>query len=324
MTSRRRRRVLVKRVKHALLVVPECLLVVLGLLLIPPLPHCVIVALSRFAGRMASLRCFPWTKMIEYNLRYIYGDRRTEAERRALVREVNTNVVRMVLEVFWFSWFTGSRTRRYVTLDEDFRAILAAPDGALLVTAHIGNWELGALRCAAEGFPVLSVHADFGHSVTNSLMQWIRSHTGCRSVPRAGAAVALLRALHGGDKIALLLDQYIPVRQGGMFSRILGRPAIVSGLVGVLSARRKAKVVSVACVHTGGGRYRFRVYSVLQGDHGMKPEEVTHWIADSLTRQIEDQPGQWFWMYRRWRHVPPGENPADYPPYAVCYKEGRD
>ena len=324
MTPERRARLRRRRVRNALRVVPECLSVILLWLLIPALPHRAMLALAWLCGRVASLPFFAQTKAIDLNLRFIYGDRKTAEERRRLVREVNGNAVRMFLEYFWYSWFTTRRVRRHVAIDESIRPVLESPEGVLLVSGHLGNWEVGALRSSVEGIPLTSVYAPIGHPVTQWLMRRMRSHTGGHIVPREGAAVALLRTLRDGGKIALLLDQYIPVRQGGMFSKILGRPAIVSGLVGLLSARRRAPVASAGCVHVGGGNYVFKLFRMLPGDHGMTPEQVTHWVADSITRQIEEYPGQWFWMYRRWRHVPPGEDPADYPPYAVTYKEGRD
>ncbi len=166
------------------------------------------------------------------------------------------------------------------------------------------------------GHPLTSVYAPLGGALTRKRMDDMRTAAGQVLVPREGVVVSLLRALRQGHFIGLLLDQHTPVNSGGIFVDFLGLPATVSGLAALLSIRRKVPIYVVHCRLLESGHYRVESHGVLPGDHGLDEKEVTQWIADRLGEAILKTPQQWLWRYRRWRYIPPGDDPARFPFYA--------
>ena len=81
-----------------------------------------------------------------------------EAKRRIrrLVRKNFRNFSYYLIDFFRFSRFDAEEMKRLVKFSglENVRAARFAGKGALGVTAHVGNWELGGMMLALSGFPV--------------------------------------------------------------------------------------------------------------------------------------------------------------------------
>ena len=309
-----------KRVFHALLVPVELLLVHLAMFAIPRLSRGRALGLSRFIGGCAMCLSRRDTRHMRANLRLIYGDTMDKAEEKRFMRSVWNHAGLILIDFFWFLKDTHQRVMEYVEIDPSFTALSRGTDGCLGITAHIGNWELAAHSMCEHGREVTSVFAPIGATrLTQKALLASREASGQRLVARQGAVLHLLRALRNGTIVGLLLDQFTKVTQGGMFVDFLGMPAPISKIAGVLQTRRHCAIHIVACLHQGNGHYRSFESAVLPGDSGLSEEEVTQWVADRLSDLVRQCPEQWLWMYRRWRHVKPGDDPARYPYYAHSF-----
>ena len=306
-----------KKLARALLIPLELLLVRLASFALPRLSRRGILRLSRFIGACAMRFGRRDNRFMQANLRLVYGDSMDDAERRRFMRAVWNHASLVLLDFFWFLRDTHERVLRHVDIDPSFLALSRGTTGCMGVTAHLGNWELVAHSMCESGRQVTSVFAPIGATrLTQNALLASREASGQLLVEKRGAAVHLVRTLRKGGIVGLLLDQYTKVLDGGMFVDILGMPAPISKVAGVLHVRMKCPVHIVACVHQGDGRYRAFQAAELPADAPLDEEETTQWIADQITALVRQYPEQWLWMYRRWRHVAPGTDPALYPDYA--------
>lgn len=314
-----------RRVVHALLVIPELVLVRLALWIVPRLSRRRILCLARFLGGCAFRLDGRANRHMRANLALVYGDSQTEAERRQFMRAVWNHAALVLLDCVWFLRDTTARILAYVDFDPSFRALATESTGSLGVTAHLGNWELAAHAMCALGREVSSVFAPIGATrFTQQALLASRETVGQHLVERQGAVLHLLRALRDGQIVGLLLDQFNKVSEGGMFVSILDMPAPISKIAGVLHRRRHCPVHVVACVHTGDGHYRASVFDTLPPSANLSDDNATRWVANTLSRLIRAYPEQWLWMYRRWRHIFPGDTPARYPYYAHYFNPLKD
>jgi KDO2-lipid IV(A) lauroyltransferase len=199
---------------------------------------------------------------------------------------------------------------------EHFAAAEAASEGkgALVVSAHCGNWELGGLRVATLGIPLAAVFRGLSHPVLDAALLSIRTGAGSAPVDyqqiRMGrAGISLVRALKAGRKVVVLLDQNAP-REEGVFVPFFGRRACVR--TGPLKlAMRAGAPILVACSHRNsiGGGHRLRIHAPVwvPSDSGTGPDAVRP-CAEKITALIEaeirEDPTQWIWTHRRWRTQP--------------------
>lgn len=262
--------------------------------------------------------------IIRANLELVFGPPASSVERRRLVRAICTHAARVLLDFFWFAKETRQRVLDHVELDGGVSALCRSSAPAIVVTGHMGCWELAAQILCAHGRKLTSVFAPIGGPTTQALMERMRSSDGHTVVPREGAVVGLLRALRQGHLVGLLLDQRTPLREGGLFVDFMGRKTTMSKVAGTLSVRLRVPVAVMWCRYAGNGRYRAEFLGELPADHGLDEAGVTQWVSDALGRAIRANPGQWLWMYRRWRHVPAGEDPSAYPFYAGPHDPAMD
>ncbi len=309
---RRRRKRLVRRLRAY----PEGWLVSLAAAVIPRLPRRAVPALARVAGGVMAAVARRERAIVEANLDLVYGPAADPGARARRVRAIFRHSALVLLDCFWFSRDSRERVLRYVSCDDTLNAVLRDPRPAVVVAAHLGSWELGAQVACVRGREVTSVYAPVGGGVTQQRLAAMRAANGQTIVPREGALRGLLKAMRERQFAGLMLDQYTAVEEGGAFVDFLGRKAAISQVAGVLSLRFRTPVHVLRCHHQGEGRYRAEITRSLPPGHGMNALQVTQWVATALGDAILGVPDQWLWMYRRWRHVPPGEDIRDYPFYA--------
>ena len=299
----------------------EAMLVAAGLALIPLLPRRGVVALARWLGVLAFRLSRRDRRIATANVELAFGASRTEAEKRAIVRESFEVMALVLLDVFWFQRRTAARLRRHVSFDASYHAHCAPHAPCILVTAHYGNWEATGLAVALDGPPLHSVAAPLKNRYVDAMLAHARNLTGQQVVPRRGAVKALLRVLHGGGRTAFLMDQNTLPDEGGQFVAFFGRPVPVSGAAEMLALRTGAPVVFGYSVVDDSGNYVVHCLPTLfPGAGGPGITQRTTGMLEDLLRQ---RPGQWLWMYKRWKFVPPGADGTQYPYYARPLVEGK-
>ncbi len=302
----------------------EVLLVRLGLVTIPFFPRRLVLMLSRLAGGAGYVLARKSRRIALANLDLAFKDSLTPPEKRRIARQAFSTMARTVLDMLWFSRHTAARLNRYLTLDPESRQrIDTAP--VIGVTAHFGNWELLGRGLVAYGYPHAAVAAPLINPGVERLFNQSRMMSGMDIIPQAGAVRGLLKALKRKKHIALVLDQNIKPVDGGIFVNFFGLPIPMSSAPALLSARTGAPIIALFCLARDDGTYYVYVLPPLQPELFSSADAtrtVTQVIADLFQQEIRKHPGQWLWMYKRWKHIPPGVSPAAYPFYAKPIRQG--
>jgi KDO2-lipid IV(A) lauroyltransferase len=137
----------------------------------------------------------------------------------------------------------------------------------------------------------------------NELLEQMRTRTGNTVIYRQGTIRRVLRLLHQGEGVGILIDQHIQSRDA-IYVDFFSRPAATTAVVAALALRTGARVVPLFALPLGGGRYRM-VY-----EHPVEPpaegspdpvREFTQRCTDVLEMYVRRNPELWLWMHRRWR-----------------------
>lgn len=181
----------------------------------------------------------------------------------------------------------------------------ARPPGALVVTGHLGNWELAGAVLAGLGFGVSAVVKRQGNRRVDRRLERLRRGLGVEPVPMAVAGRRIPEALSEGRVVALVADQDAGSR--GVFVPYLGRRASTFRGPARLALEHRVPLVFGALVREAG-RYR-ALTRVVWSPGGAAPpapdeEALTRaWVAE-LERAVRERPGQYFWFHRRWKTRP--------------------
>jgi KDO2-lipid IV(A) lauroyltransferase len=237
-----------------------------------------------------------------------------------LARRVFRNLSRAAMELAQVPRsITATSWPRYLTFDRLDRYWRLAERGpALLVTGHIGNWELLGAALGVVGIESHAIARRLENPLLDRYCLAMRECRGQRIIYKEHALRCIGGLLRSGQNLAMMIDQDSGTR--GVFCPFLGRLASTTALPAVLARRFRVPIIAGFCLRQGPG-FRFRVlvcepifpeaYQQLPG-----PEAVAR-MTRTLSRQLEAvvraHPEQWLWVHRRWKSRPPEESDAAVP-----------
>jgi KDO2-lipid IV(A) lauroyltransferase len=115
----------------------------------------------------------------------------------------------------------------------------------------------------------------------------------------------------------MLMDQNTPPSEGGVFVEFFGLPVTVSRAPAGLIHRSGAPVMLGICRRQPDGRYVVSAEGPFTAAQmGRDDVEITQFLQNRIEAVVRAEPGQWLWMYKRWKYVPDLALMASYPYYA--------
>lgn len=245
------------------------------------------------------------------HLRRVFGESRSEEELRRIARESYENFGRTTFEFARFGRLTPALIERTVSLRgrEHLDRALEGGKGAILVAGHFGNWELAA-TLATMGYPLTFLVGEQHNILVDRLMNSLRARFGVEIVPLTGSLLGVLRALKRNRIVAMLSDQ--DAGRHGVFVEFLGKQASTPYGPGRLAARTGAPLLPGNDVRVDRGMHEIVVLPAVQAPpEGTAPEEAERMYTQAYTSALGsfvlEHPEQYFWMHRRWKTRPEGE-----------------
>jgi KDO2-lipid IV(A) lauroyltransferase len=188
---------------------------------------------------------------------------------------------------------------------------MAQGRGLIIVTGHLGNWELGGAYVAARGLPFSAIARRMANPLFDQYLTDTRSRIGMQIVHDADAVRRVPRALREGQAIAFLSDQGVR-GLASTFVPFFGRPAKTPRGPAVFALRLGVPVVFGVSVREPDGRFRLRFREISVRDTGDREADVDAVVAAytlALEEEVRRYPAQYFWHHRRWRRQPPDTPP---------------
>lgn len=175
--------------------------------------------------------------------------------------------------------------------------------GAIFVTPHFGNWDVGGWYFGRR-HAFSAVAEPLEPPELDALVQgWRRAkHIGI--IPLAGAARGVLRALHDGQLVALVADRPTHVQGDGARVRFFGAWTRVPGGAAHFALRTGAPVVVAGLWRTPQNRYAGIALPPLRfkptGDRERDVDAAMQRIMEHVERVIREHPDQWYMFRRMW------------------------
>ncbi len=189
--------------------------------------------------------------------------------------------------------------------------VMAAGKGAVIVTGHIGNWELGGAYIAARGVPLDAIVRGMANPLFDAWLNHTREEMGITIVHDSEAVRRTPRSLRAGRAVGFVADQGV-LGLASTFVPFFGRPAKTPRGAAVFALRFEVPVLFVVALRKPNGRYRIVVERIEARETGDKDKDVDAIVAcytEHLEKWVRVVPAQYFWQHRRWRRQPPDTPP---------------
>lgn len=311
---------MLRPLRRFLLSIPERLLLGTAGLIIPRISRRSELCLVRIFGAVVRLLGTKSRRIAGVNLDIVYGDTKTREEKQRMLRASYNHAALILLDYFWFSRKTEERIRQYCHIgDAVMEQWVSGGFPGIIVTAHIGNWELGGQYIALRGRTMWSVYNPIGSEQTLKALLKFRGASGMKVLAREGAVVGMLRALRADNLIGMVLDQHTDLEDGGVYLDFFGVPATFSKAAATVARKMKAPICVFMMKYNGDADdYTLKSYQVISAEASaeMTPEAITAQIVSVIGQMILDNPEQWLWVYRRWKRFRPDDDLSKFPFYA--------
>ncbi len=295
-----------KKFKHKL----EYALVRGGLALGVIFPWPIISATGALLGRAAFHLLRIRRGVVMANLRLALGGEVSEAELRRIAGRCYAQAGRSYLEIFGMP--TIRRRRVLGRIDhEGLQHLRAARDsgkGVIFIGAHFGNPELLALAVLELDIDVHLLVGDLANDAVDAAMNDLRRRLGFVVEHRGMGLRAVIKGLRRGGGIGVQGDQ--EARWHGITVPFFGRASLTHPGAAFLSLKTGAPLLPTYLLREGR---RFRVvFEAPLWPEGDATEEQVQDLTAAHTAVLEQvirrHPDHWFWLHKRWKRAPRGED----------------
>ena len=273
------------------------------------LPLIAVYRLGQAFGFLGWLVAVPYRRLVQENLTIAYGGKKSPDEIRRLTRQHFLTLGANLLSSIKTVRFDAAGIHEVCPVEGIEHAIHALDQGKgiVMVLSHMGNWELYAPLCQVlPQYKWSCIYQPLGNKYIEAYVQAARSRATLMFNRKNGfnAPTAFLRE---GGAVGVLIDQHAGDR--GAWTPLFGRMASTSTLAGLLARRTEAALVPMAVVTTGPARWKLVIFppvpSVGADGAPMEVEAITARLNQTLERQVDTSPADWFWVHNRWKTPKP-------------------
>jgi KDO2-lipid IV(A) lauroyltransferase len=167
--------------------------------------------------------------------------------------------------------------------------------GTLLITGHLGAWELGGMALAAAGFPVNVVTLEEPTPELDAWRQKYRAKFGIKTITVGSdkfAFLEIMQALRRNELVAMLVDR--PYLNSGIEVKFFDQPTLFSAAAARIWQHTDATIIPAFVLQLQPGRYGCYAYPPIEMTTALGPEENSQRVADVFQAIIREFPDQWF------------------------------
>jgi KDO2-lipid IV(A) lauroyltransferase len=280
------------------------------------LPERAAAALGRSIGRAAYQLLGTHRRLTHAHLEQALGDTVSAPERARIAQGVFVNLGRNAVEWLRLPRLSPARLQALVEAQglEHLRQALAGGRGAIVITAHFGNWELIPLYLRTLGFEGGVLARPLRYPEYELFLVSLRRRRGVATFAR-GSVKDVARALRANQIIGLLPDQDVDSLEG-IFVPFFGRPAYTPVGPAALALMTGAPIVPCFLLRQGRG-FRLVIEPPLAAPAADGRPEALRALTEDWSRVVESYvrryPDHWAWMHRRWKTAPPEASAAAAP-----------
>jgi KDO2-lipid IV(A) lauroyltransferase len=182
--------------------------------------------------------------------------------------------------------------------------------GLLMVTAHYGNFEIVGYILGLFGFNIYSVARPLDNKFISRYLYGVRERVGQKILDKKGAAEQMQEIVSSGATLGLIADQ--DAGRKGIFVDFFGRKASTYKSIGLLAITHNIPIV-VGFSRRIDNRFQFEIVvnRIIFPEEWENKSNPLEWITAEYTSAIEDfireDPSQYWWLHRRWKHRPKNE-----------------
>jgi KDO2-lipid IV(A) lauroyltransferase len=243
----------------------------------------------------------------------------TEPQRETLARRSMQELFMFFVEMLFTTRLIRIDTwANYVVLEnfqKPLELLLRRESGVIMLTGHYGNFEILGYLLATLGFPTSSVARPLDNPHLSEFVFGVREKQGQRIIAKKGATGDVVEVIEAKGAVGFVADQNAGSK--GIFVDFFGRKASTYKSIGLLAMQYDVPVV-IGYSRRVDDQFKFAIgaQDIIYPDDWKTQDDPLRYITQRYTKALEDairaDPGQYWWVHRRWKTRPRGEAPEAY------------
>jgi KDO2-lipid IV(A) lauroyltransferase len=291
------------------------------------LEYWLVVPVARGLGRLPRTLARLLASMLAFAVYWIFGRLRrvgrrnlamalpelSARERERILRGVYIHLGWQLVEFCRMTRYSAENTRDWMRTEglENFLAAEARGKGVLILTGHLGAWELSSFYHSLMGHPMGMVIRRLDNRRLDAFVNGIRCLHGNRVLHKDDFGRGLLTSMHAGQTVGILMDTNMTPPQGA-FVKFFGQEACTATGLAHVALKTGAAVLPGFMVWEPAERkyvLHFGPELVFKrtGQNQADIAAATEMCNQAIESWIRRYPDQWLWIHRRWKTRPAGE-----------------
>lgn len=260
--------------------------------------------LAVFLSSIHYLFAFRDRRIITDNLKVIFPEK-SDKELSSIRKRVFHNFAKYLTDFLRFRNLNSEYIKKNVKLVNIgyINEGLKNNNGAILVTAHLGNWELGGVAISMLGFPISTVALPHKSRIVNNFFDNQRKSKGVKVFPLGKAAKSCFKELKHNKVIALVGDRDFV--GSGREIEFFGKPTIFPEGPAFFALKTNAVIIPGFMLRESDDSFSLIMSKPLDylptGDYSKDLDSIIMSYKKVFENYIREYPDQWYMFRRFWK-----------------------
>jgi KDO2-lipid IV(A) lauroyltransferase len=242
-------------------------------------------------------------KAVAENLKIIFPDK-SDREIALIRRQMFRNFAKYLADFFRFSKVDKAYVRQNVRFENlhYFDEVSSKGKGVIIVSAHLGNWELGGAAVGLLGYPVWAVALPHKNKKVNDFFNSQRESKGLKVIQLGKAVRQCLHILGENQLLALVGDR--DFTESGAVVSFFGKPAYFPEGPAALCLKTGAPIIPVFMLRDDNDGFVLKIEKPISftpsGDKHKDIPALIERYKVVIEQYIRTYPEQWYMFRRFW------------------------
>ena len=242
------------------------------------------------------------------NLNTAFGTDLSPSELKRIARSSFKHFGAFLMDIIKFPRLEETKKEALVRVEGEKHLLdaLKQGKGALLFSAHYGNWEF-APHFISKTAAVKVIARSLDNRILEKELSRLRTRLGSKVIYKHQATKQILQSLRKKEMVAFLIDQNVQ-RHQAVFIDFFGKKAATTPALAAFFLKTGSPLVPVFCYPATSFSYNLKILAPpkidLEGEYNKDVLKITQICTKIIESLIRKNPSYWFWFHNRWKTKP--------------------
>jgi len=232
---------------------------------------------------------------------------KSDSEKKVIAKKSYYHFSRLILEIMCIPKMSNGEISSMLECDnvDELAQVFNEGNGLVFLTAHFGNWEVGAISLPMQmGTVMYPIIKPQRNPYVTKWLNSMRETHGNKIISLGMSIRQIYKVIKEGKLLGVVGDQRGP--QDGLRVKLFGRDTAIYSGTGELVLKTKVPLYILFAIRIDD--YHYKAFSEkidlenLPGEPVEQAREIMQRYMNLLEKYVKLYPEQWFWMHNIWKY----------------------